>query len=146
MNKDLLSSANRIIDAAVISEFPVISDGGFSELLVYQSGQGVPFDIKRVFTVTSLQLTKKGEHAHRDCSQFLIALQGVSKITVFDGKTQKGFSLEIGTQGLFLPSGLWVAIEYLSPQSMIMVLCDLPYDESEYIRSWDEFLLFKELK
>jgi hypothetical protein len=42
-----------------------------------------------------------------------------------------------------IPPGIWAEQVYEEENSILMVLCDREYDEGDYIRDFNEFLLFK---
>ena len=52
------------------------------------------------------------------------------------------FSLKNPTQGILIPPGIWAEQVYKEENSILMVLCDREYDEGDYIRDFNEFLLF----
>ena len=43
-------------------------------LCVYEGGRQVPFDIRRVFSVTAEAGDIRGDHAHKQCTQLLVCL------------------------------------------------------------------------
>ena len=45
-------------------------------LCAYETGDKVPFVIKRVFTVNAQQGDVRGNHAHSECTQLLVCVSG----------------------------------------------------------------------
>ena len=41
---------------------------------------------------------------------------------------------------IYIPAGSWREIRAVEEDSTILVVADQVYDESDYIRSWDEYL------
>jgi len=56
------------------------------ELVAAEAGAHVPFAIVRLFTVTAPAGARRGEHAHRRCSQFMLCVHGAVEITCDDGR------------------------------------------------------------
>jgi dTDP-4-dehydrorhamnose 3,5-epimerase-like enzyme len=113
------------------------------ELTVIEGLKEVPYDIRRVFFVRGNGGAIRGMHAHRECSQFLICLMGCIKIICDDSFTQREFELENPATGLLIPPGIWSTQIYDMSSSVLAVLCDKEYDAGDYIREYDQFLLYK---
>lgn len=113
------------------------------ELTVIEGLKEVPYDIRRVFFVRGNGGAIRGMHAHRECSQFLICLMGRIKIVCDDGRNQREFELESPSTGLLVPPGIWSTQTYDFSNSVLAVLCDKAYDPVDYIREYDQFLLYK---
>ena len=47
------------------------------------------------------------------------------------------------SRALLVPPGIWAEQVYEGDDTVLMVLCDLPYDEADYIRDYTEFLAFR---
>ena len=109
-------------------------------LLVINSQMEEPFSVKRVFTVLAPSGALRGQHAHRSCSQFLMAPTGEIVVAVNDGDISVEHRLGNSTLGLLIPPMVWTTQFFTSDHSSLLVLCDQEYDESDYIREWDEYL------
>lgn len=122
---------------------PVIRDAR-GAIAVLQDGPSLPFGVKRVYFLFDLQSgSDRGEHAHRRLEQMIIAVSGSVVVRVTDGTKSYDFSLSSPHQGLYLPPGLWRSLSKFSGGTVILVLASLVYDESDYIRNWEEFLAWK---
>ncbi len=113
------------------------------ELVVMEGVSDVPFSIARVFVVRASKGDVRGEHAHKLCSQLLICSSGKIDVSIDDGHEISKFSLDRPDIGLFLPPGIWAVENYLEDNSVLVVLCDRPYELNDYIREYD---LFKEYR
>lgn len=111
-------------------------------LFVYESGKHVPFHVQRIFVINAKETCNRGFHAHKECTQLLIVLNGECKVTCDDGTTRKDIILNKSSEGLLIPPTLWAEQEY-QPDTILMVLTDQPFDENDYIRNYDEFLSFR---
>ena len=132
-----------LTDIQLIS-FPLLGTQEAS-LTVYECGKKVPFTIQRVFTIKASEKCTRGFHAHKECSQLLVVLNGECKITCDDGVQKKDFILTRSSEGLLIPPTLWAEQEY-EPDTILMVLTDRLYDEEDYIRNYDQFLEFRNTK
>jgi dTDP-4-dehydrorhamnose 3,5-epimerase-like enzyme len=126
--------------AASVITLPKISDKR-GNLSVIEENKHIPFDIQRVFYLYDIATGEsRGGHAHRDCHQFLIALNGSFDVLVDDGKTKKTITLNEPHKGLHIPPMIWAEELNFSQGAICLVLASLPYDESDYMRSYPAFL------
>ena len=112
-------------------------------LVAYTGLDDFGMEIQRVFIVTGVAESIRGKHAHRCLNQILICARGTVRIACDDGTDQKVFVLDRADCALVLPSGIWAEQIYVDEGSTLVVLCDLPYDKNDYIRNYEEFLLFR---
>jgi len=103
----------------------------------------VPFSIARVFNVRSDKWSIRGKHAHCECTQLMICTNGSVKVTCDDGKQTSVYILDKANYGLLIEPGIWAEQKYMEENSMLTVLCSHPYDESDYIRDYKDFLKYK---
>ncbi|MCR5940311.1 isomerase [Ochrobactrum sp. XJ1] len=113
------------------------------DLVPIEFSNDLPFVPSRSFLVYGVPTNKvRGEHAHRICSQFLVAVHGGVSVVVDDGTARAEVSLADPTVGLFLAPGVW-GIQYkFDTDTVLMVMASHPYDASDYIRDYDEFLSY----
>lgn len=110
-------------------------------LAVAQTDDGIPFEPRRWFLVYDVPSAEtRGQHAHRRCHQLLIAVSGSVRVVADDGDTREEFILDRPNLGLYLPAMIW-GIQYgYMPQSVLLVVASEPYDPSDYIRDYAEFI------
>ncbi len=118
-------------------------DRGDGALVVAETGAHVPFAIVRLFTLTAPAGARRGEHAHRRCSQFMLCVHGTVDIVCDDGRDRKAFVLDRGNLALHVPPLIWNTIDFRGSDSTLAVLCDRPFEEPDYIRSYPQFLAFR---
>jgi hypothetical protein len=104
-------------------------------------GAHIPFTPQRYFVVFDVPGKHvRGEHAHKACHQFLVAVRGSVTLVVDDGTHAEEIVLDEPGLGVYVPPNVW-AIQYrYSPDALLLVLASHPYDPSDYIRDYDEFL------
>ena len=109
------------------------------------NGKSIPFDVKRVYYLYDVPSGKsRGAHAHKELYQFVIAASGSFDVVLDDGKNKKRFTLNRPNQGLLVVPGIWRDLENFSSKSVCLVLASMTYSEEDYIREYEQFLVFKE--
>ena len=134
---------NKVSDIKSIP-FPLF-DTAEASLFIYESEKKVPFMVQRIFTIKANKKCTRGFHAHKECSQLLIVLNGECKITCDDGVSKKVVLLNQPSEGLLIPPTIWAEQEY-QPNTILMVLTDKPFDENDYLRNYNKFLEFRRNK
>ncbi|MDO5086182.1 MAG: WxcM-like domain-containing protein [Comamonadaceae bacterium] len=111
------------------------------DLCAAEVGRELPFAVRRSFLVYHVPNAEiRGEHAHRRCAQFLMAVKGSVRVVVDDGTQREEFSLDRPNLGLYLPPMTW-GIQYrYSEDAVLLALASDPYDPADYIRDYGEFL------
>jgi len=101
----------------------------------------LPWQPKRIYWLSNfVDESTRGNHAHRELSQIFIALSGTLDLEVFHGLSKEVFHLSPNGPEVHLSPGTWRVISKASADAILMVLADSTYDESDYIRDWDEYL------
>lgn len=104
----------------------------------------VPFDVKRYFLVYDVPTAEtRGEHAHRVCHQFLVAVKGTVHVVADDGKIRKEFILNQPSIGIHLPPMTWGVQYRYSQDAILLVFASHYYDSSDYIRNYSDFIKMK---
>lgn len=111
------------------------------DLSFIEAGKDIPFEIKRVYYLYNIPLNStRGAHAHKNLKQILIALKGSVEVSLNDGKKQKNYILNSPKQGLYIGNMLWRELINFSSDAVCLVLASEFYDESDYIRNYNDFL------
>ena len=113
-------------------------------LSVVENGITLPFDVKRVYYLYDVPGGEsRGSHAHKELEQLIIAASGSFKVTLDDGKNKRSFFLNRPYQGLYVKPGMWRDLEDFSSGAVCMVLASEVYQAEDYIRDYQEFLMFR---
>ena len=113
------------------------------QLIALEEFKDIPFQIKRVYYMyDTAEGFIRGRHAHKQLEQILICIHGNCKIRLDNGKEQKVVPLEKPYEGLYVSNIMWREMFDFSPDAVLMVLASELYDESDYIRNYEEFLDF----
>jgi hypothetical protein len=101
----------------------------------------VPFLPKRYFVVFDVPSTElRGEHAHRQCQQFLICLHGSCRLLLDNGAQRCEVILDRPDMGVYMPEMIWGTQYQYSPDAVLLVFASRPYEADDYLRTYDEFL------
>lgn len=101
----------------------------------------IPFAVKRYFLVYDVPTSEvRGEHAHHQCHQFLIAVRGSVHVVADDGHNREELVLDRPHVGVYLPPMTWGTQYKYSNDAMLLVFASHFYDASDYIREYDKFL------
>ena len=104
-----------------------------------EAGIDIPFEIRRVFYMHHIN-TDRGDHAHRDTEQVVVAAAGSFKMDLLDGKDTQTYLLDDAMRGVYTPPMVFIKLYDFSPDAVCMVLASTHYDIAKSIRSWEEYL------
>lgn len=123
-------------------ELPRIYDRGGNITPLHGGGE-LPFDIKRVFYLYDVPGGEsRGAHAHKACHQLIVAAGGAFEVFLDDGREKRVVTLNRPYYGLHVLPGIWSAEQAFSSGSICLVLASDFYDETDYIRDYDDYLKY----
>lgn len=133
------SIAQTRVKGVTLHRMPRVADIRGS-LTVGEFEQSIPFAVKRYFMVFDVpSMETRGEHAHRQCHQFLICVRGNCAVVADDGVQRQEFVLDQPDLGIYLPPMVW-GIQYkYSADAVLLVFASHHYDGSDYVRNYSEF-------
>lgn len=107
-------------------------------------GDVIPFAMKRVYYLYDVPSgAERGGHSHKMQQEFLVALSGSFTVVLTDGKDKISVTLNKPNEGLWIPNGIWRELENFSSGSVCLVVASDIFEEADYIRDYNEFLLSK---
>ena len=123
-----------------IINFPSIGDNRGS-LIAMETMDKIPFSIKRAYFIFDTQKNvSRGFHAHKDLQQVAVCVAGKCRMTLDDGKKREDVWLDSPNKGIFIDKYIWREMHDFSGDCVLLVLASEHYLESDYIRSYDQFL------
>jgi dTDP-4-dehydrorhamnose 3,5-epimerase-like enzyme len=138
MAKLFKSGIMNTLDNVVQIEIPSLKDPRGSLAII--EGEVLPFSVERVYYLYDVPSDAyRGGHAHKSLVQCLVALSGSFEVLVDDGLNQRRIMLNKPDIGLLIPSGIWRELDNFSSGSVCLVLASEVFDESDYIRDYNEF-------
>ncbi|ABE55938.1 WxcM-like protein [Shewanella denitrificans OS217] len=109
-------------------------------LSVGEFEKDIPFTPKRYFTVFGVPNKEvRGEHAHKECKQFLICVSGNCSVLVDDGENREEYVLDSIDKGIYLPPMTWGVQYKYSKDAVLLVFASHYYDSDDYIRDYSTF-------
>jgi dTDP-4-dehydrorhamnose 3,5-epimerase-like enzyme len=121
-------------------DFQILGDDRGS-LVALERDKALPFDIKRIYYIyRTAEGVSRGFHAHRNLKQVAICVAGRCRMVLDNGVTKEDAWLDCPTRGILIESMVWREMHDFSPDCVLLVLASEHYDESDYIRNYDQFL------
>lgn len=106
--------------------------------------KNIPYEVKRVYYLYDVPGGEsRGGHAHKKLYQLIISASGSFDILINDGINEKVVSLNRPYFGLYIIPGIWRELLNFSSGAICLVLASHHYDENDYIREYQQFLIFK---
>ena len=100
----------------------------------------IPFQIQRVYYLFDVPSgSKRGGHAHKTLSQFLIALSGSFDVILKDGADVHRITLNNPSKGLLITPGIWRELENFSSGAVCLVVASDVYREEDYIEDYQTY-------
>jgi len=110
-------------------------------LIAIEEMVNIPFEIKRMYYIYGTKEgVARGHHAHKSLKQIAVCVSGRCRMLLDDGHTKESVWLDSPTKGLLIEDLVWREMHDFSPDCVLIVLASKHYDESDYIRKYDEFL------
>lgn len=128
------------VQGVKLYDLPIVSD--LRGNLTFAEYEGsLPFIPKRYFLVFNVPSKDvRGEHAHRECHQFLVCVSGSCSVVVDDGQNRAEVLLNRPNIGIHIPPLVWATEYKYSEDAVLMVLASDVYKSEDYIRDYDTFL------
>lgn len=110
-------------------------------LIALEGNKNVPFEIKRVYYIfDTKQDVSRGFHAHQNLEQVCVCVKGQCRFVLDNGKEKESVVLDRPDFGLYINHMTWREMHDFSEDCVLVVLASQPYDESDYIRDYEDFL------
>lgn len=101
----------------------------------------LPFIPQRYFVVFDVPSRHvRGEHAHRECAQFLTCLSGSLAVHLDDGERRAEIQLDTPGRGLLIPPMVWASQFRYSADAVLLVFASHSYQADDYLREYQEYL------
>ena len=116
-------------------------------LVSVEQMKNLPFEIKRCYYMYDTKPgVRRGFHAHKALKQVLLCVHGSCKVLLDNGKEKEIVTLDRPNLGLIIESNIWREMFDFTEDAVLMVLASELYDESDYIRNYDDFIKYLEEK
>lgn len=117
------------------------SPGG--SLSFFQTGKDFNFVIKRIYYIYEFsKQNRRGFHAHKELKQVMFCPHGSIEVELDNGFEKEKYLLDCPEKILVLNRGYWREFLSLMENSILCVGASEIYDESDYIRNYDDYILW----
>lgn len=101
----------------------------------------IPFPIKRVYyMVNSAPNKPRGYHTHKKLDQVFFCIQGSMKMILDDGTKREEVILDKPDVGIRLKPMIWHEMHDIDEDTVMLIFASDYYQESDYIRSYKDFM------
>lgn len=115
-------------------------DDNRGKLLSFESMRNIPFELKRVYILTSANPElARGFHAHKKLKQLIFCPTGSCDFLLEDRINKKSIHLNSPNKGILIEGVVWREMHNISTDCSIVVFADEYYDEDDYIRDYNDF-------
>ena len=109
-------------------------------LSFFQNNDQIPFEIKRTYWIYDVPGGEfRGGHAFKEQQEMIVALSGSFDVVLHDGIQEHKFTLNRSYYGLYIPNMIWRSLENFSTNSLALIVSDMEFRESDYIRDFSAF-------
>ncbi|MEQ5075473.1 FdtA/QdtA family cupin domain-containing protein [Providencia alcalifaciens] len=120
-------------------EFKKLGDDRGS-LISLEQHKNIPFEVKRIYYIFGTKEgVSRGFHAHKNLEQVAICVKGSCRFLLDDGKNKEEIVLDDPSIGLYISNVTWREMHDFSEDCVLIVLASELYDESDYIRNYQDF-------
>lgn len=110
-------------------------------LTIAEVDGALPFMARRAYWIAGTPAAAvRGRHAHFRLHQFLVPSAGGCTVELDDGTGTVSLRLDDPARGLHVPPYVWHTLRDFTPDCVLTVLADAPYDAEDYIHDHVEFL------
>ncbi|MCX6583324.1 MAG: FdtA/QdtA family cupin domain-containing protein [Candidatus Aminicenantes bacterium] len=137
-----------IVKNSKLITLPRIDDGIDGSISAAENFNHIPFAVKRVYYIYNLinQKAIRGKHAHKKLEQALFCINGACEIGLDDGTLHQEITLDTPNTGIYLGVELWHTMKNFSNNCILLVLASDVYKKDDYIRDYDEFKKYIDLR
>lgn len=129
-----------------IIQLPKILDKR-GNLSFFEHPKQLPFKIARTYWIYDVPGGEmRGSHAFKEQQEFIVALSGSFDVVLNDGEKEHKFSLNRSYYGLHVPKMYWRSLENFSTNSLALIVSDKGFNDSDYIRDFEEFKRLKNVQ
>lgn len=135
--------SSKVFDCHIMSLSKIHNRAG--NITVVENNIHLPFEVKRVYYLYDVPGgAERGGHAHKGLYQLIVAASGSFDVMLDDGTNKKVITLNQPYRGLLIVPGIWRELNNFSSGSVCLVLASELYQESDYIRNYNEFINIKD--
>ena len=136
---------NSVYDCVILPLSKIHNRAG--NITIVEGQTHIPFDVRRIYYLYDIPGGEdRGGHAHKELHQLIVAASGSFNVLLDDGQNKKIVTLNRPDYGLMVVPGIWRELFEFSSGAICLVLASQKYDQADYIRSYDQFVDFRQKK
>jgi len=133
---------NSVYDCVILPLCKIHNRAG--NITIVEGQTNIPFDVRRIYYLYDIPGGEaRGGHAHKELYQLIVAASGSFNVLLDDGQNKKIATLNRPDYGLMVVPGIWRELFEFSSGAICLVLASQKYDKDDYIRSYDQFVIFR---
>jgi hypothetical protein len=102
-------------------------------ITIFDLRTDIPFVPKRIFTLTEVPVgTNRGEHGHKSCEQYLVALTGSWRLNLVTCKDEVIHEISSESNGIYIPVNTFLTLSPIAENSSLCVFASHEYDPDDY--------------
>jgi len=133
---------NSVYDCVILPLCKIHNRAG--NITIVEGQTNIPFDVRRIYYLYDIPGGEaRGGHAHKELYQLIVAASGSFNVLLDDGQNKKIATLNRPDYGLMVVPGIWRELFEFSSGAICLVLASQKYDKDDYIRSYDQCVIFR---
>jgi hypothetical protein len=124
-----------------------ISSQKKGDISFFEASKDIPFNVKRIYYITNVKKgIRRGFHAHKTLKQFLFCPYGKVKLVLNNGIQTDEIVLSSSSIGIIIDKPIWREMVWIQENSVLFVAASDFYEESDYIRNYDDFISYQKIE
>lgn len=130
-----------------IAHIKTIPTVGAGELSFFEAYHDVSFEFKRMYYISKVpEGTRRGFHAHKKLKQLLFCPYGRIQLILENKYGREEIELSDPSIGVVIEEPTWREMLWLQKDSVLCVAASDYYDAEDYIRDYDEFKKYIQIR
>jgi hypothetical protein len=134
---------NSVYDCVIFPLSKIHNRAG--NITIVDGQKDIPFDVQRIYYLYDIPSgANRGGHAHKELYQLIVASSGSFNVLLDDGQNKKIVTLNRPDYGVLVVPGIWRELFEFSSGAICLVLASHKYNKNDYIRDYDQFVIFRD--
>ena len=101
--------------------------------------ENLSFEVKRTFVIYMKVGRQRGGHANYECEQLFTVISGEVVLRVETAEGKEEYHMRQNGRGVYVPALAWRTLMAKTRFACVLVHASTVFDESDYIRDYEEF-------
>jgi dTDP-4-amino-4,6-dideoxygalactose transaminase len=111
---------------------------------VAEVSKHIGFPVHRAYYIRDVpEGSSRGSHGHKALRQCFLCLRGSFQLSITKGGRTETVTLDRPDLAAVVEPGCWRDLSHFSEDSVVIVLASDEYDEADYIRSFEDFVVWE---